>query len=195
MRDDVGLLELVGTRRSAGRLLDTAPDDAEVERLVGLAMTAPDHAYLRPWRLVLIRDGARGDLGDALAQASGNPAQALKPLRAPLLIAIVLCPQQHPKVPEWEQLAAAVGVVTTLGLLMHAAGWATNWRTGPHLDARPVREVLRLADGERALGFLYTGRPDAEDGRGPRPQPDPAAHLSTLGRDDRIVNGSPGVVR
>lgn len=176
----VTLAEAVRTRRSAGRLLDAAPGDEELARLLGLAMNAPDHAYLRPWRLVVLRAGARGDLGAALAEASGNPDQALKPLRAPLLIAVVLCPREHPKVPEWEQLAATAGVVTTLGLLLHGAGWATIWRTGPYLEADPVRAALRLAAGERLLGFLYTGRPDPADRRGPRPAPDPAAHLSVL---------------
>lgn len=186
------LAEAVRTRRSAGRLLDDAPSDAEVERLLGLAMGAPDHAYLYPWRLVLLRDGARESLGAALAEASGDPGQARKPLRAPLLIAVVLCPTEHPKVPEWEQLAAAVGVVTTLGLLLHGEEWATTWRTGPYLDTGPVRAALRLAGSERLLGFLYTGRPDPGGRRGPRPARDPAAHLSVLGAPAPAPQPAPG---
>ncbi|MEU1629379.1 nitroreductase [Streptomyces sp. NPDC020096] len=183
----ISLDEAVRTRRSAGRLLDAAPDDAEIEQLVGLSMGAPDHAYLRPWRLVLLREAARHVLGAALAEASGNAAQAAKPLRAPLLIGVVLTPRDNPKVPEWEQLAAAVGVVNTLGLLLHGAGWATTWRTGPYLETAPVRAAMRLADAERLLGFLYVGRPDPAGRRGPRPPSDPADHLSVLAPD-----GGPG---
>jgi nitroreductase len=177
---DCSLTEAVRTRRSGGRLLGLAPSDAEIERLLGLAMTAPDHGYLRPWRLVLLRGEARQALGAALAEASGSPGQAAKPLRAPLLIAIVLRPQDHPKVPWWEQLAATTGVVTTLGLLFHGAGWASTWRTGPWLDASSVSRVVGLEPQEKLLGFLYVGRPAPGGERGPRPGYDPAKHLSVL---------------
>ncbi len=176
----LGVAEAVRTRRSAGRLLDVAPQDEELHRLVGLAMNAPDHADLRPWRLALLRGEARSALGAALAEAAGDEAQRAKPLRAPLLIAIVFRPVPHPKVPEWEQLASASWVVANLGLLLHAEGWASVWRTGPHLGGEAVRAVLGLAAGERLLGFLYVGLPDADRSRGARPPRDATPHLTVL---------------
>ncbi|MFG2525287.1 nitroreductase [Streptomyces sp. NPDC048527] len=179
VRATTDLAGLLRTRRSPRRMLDGAPDDAELERLLALAMNVPDHGRLRPWRMLVLRGTARDDLGAALAEASGDPRQAAKALRAPLLVAVVLRPSQHPKVPEWEQLATAVAVTTAFGLLLHDQGWGSVWRTGPHLEAAPVRAALRLADGERLLGFLYTGRPAPDEG-GPRPQYDAAPHLSVL---------------
>ncbi|GAA1889078.1 hypothetical protein [Streptantibioticus ferralitis] len=64
--------------------------------------------------------------------------------------------------------------------LLHGAGRATTWRTGPYLETTAVRAAMRLADKERLLGFLYVGRPDPEGRRGPRPPYDPADHLSVL---------------
>lgn len=181
LRAGAGLAGLLLTRRSARRLLPAAaPDDAEVERLLGLAMNVPDHARLRPWRMLVVRGTAREELGAALAEASGDPRQAARPLRAPLLIAVVLCPRPHPKVPEWEQLAAAAGVTTALVLLLHDEGWATIWRTGPHLEAPAVRDVLGLAAGERLLGYLYTGRPAPDQDGGPLPRYDAAPHLGVV---------------
>lgn len=159
------VFEAVRTRRSASSVLADHPSAEEVERLLALAMNAPDHGRLRPWRLVLVTGDARTELGRALAEAAGawgTDAERLaaKPLRAPLLIGIVLCPRQNAKVPEWEQLAATVGVVTTLCLLLHAEGWAAMWRTGRHLDAEPVRGVMDVDGDERLLGWLYVGGAD-----------------------------------
>ncbi|MER5549535.1 nitroreductase family protein [Streptomyces sp. NPDC002589] len=55
----------------------------------------------------------------------------------------------HPKVPEWEHLAAATG---TLLLLLHGHGWGAIWRTGTAVDAPQVRKYLGLAEGEQLLG-------------------------------------------
>lgn len=178
------LFEAVRTRRSASVLLEAAPDDTELVELVELAMTAPDHAALRPWRLVVLRGEARVALGAAMAQAEGVPETAAKtaakPLRAPLLLGIVFRPREHPKVPEWEQIAATAAMVTTLQLLLHGRGWGAMWRTGPLVDAEPVRRVMGVGDGERLLGWLYVGRPDPQHSRGPRPPISAESHISVL---------------
>jgi len=179
----MGLVEAVRTRCSGGRLLDESPSDAELVRLLGLAMNTPDHAALRPWRLVVLRDEARVALGEAMAAAvpeADAERTAHKPLRAPVPVAIVFAPRRHPKVPEWEQLAAASAVVGTLCLLLHGHGWTGMWRTGPLVDADPVRATMGVMAGERLLGWLYVGRPDPAASRPPRSGHDPSAHLSVL---------------
>jgi nitroreductase len=178
------LFEAVRTRRSASGLLEPAPDDRELAELVELAMTAPDHAGLRPWRLVVVRGGARVALGAAMAAAEGVPETAAKtaakPLRAPLLLGIVFQPREHPKVPEWEQLAAVAAMVTTLELVLHGRGWGAIWRTGRLVDADEVRRVMGVGEGERLLGWLYIGRPDPERSRGPRPPLSAEGRISVL---------------
>lgn len=176
---------LLRTRRSGGRVLDHAPSDDEMTDLLALAMNAPDHAALRPWRMVVLRGAARQRLGDALADAQGatgaeRERAAAKALRAPLLLGVVLVPKPHPKVPEWEQLAAATAVVTQLGLLLHESGWSSIWRTGPLVEAAQVRAVMAVQPGEKLLGWLYIGRPDPHAPKPERPVGDARAHLSVL---------------
>ncbi|MFF7050193.1 nitroreductase [Streptomyces griseorubiginosus] len=156
------VLEAVLTRRSAHRLTEPAPGRHDLERLIQAAANAPDHGRLRPWRLVAVTGDERARLGDVLGEAAASPEQAqraaTKPLRAPLLLSIVHCPvPDHPKVSEWEQLAATTGMVTTLSLLLHGYGWASIWRTGVAVQAPQVRKYLGVADGERLLGWLYVG--------------------------------------
>ena len=91
------------------------------------------------------------------------PKIAAKPMRAPLLIAVVLSLQPSLKVADWEQEAGASGVAHTLSLLLDDAGWGVMWRSGHHTRSLPVRVMHGLADNEQLLGWLYVGgRPHRE---------------------------------
>ncbi|MFD3563408.1 nitroreductase [Streptomyces sp. NPDC058686] len=179
------VLEAVLSRRSAARLTEPAPGRDDLERLVQAAATAPDHGRLRPWRLVPVSGDERARLGDALGEAAASPEQArraaAKPLRAPLLLSIVHCPvPDHPKVSDWEQLAATTAMVTTLSLLLHSHGWGSIWRTGRAVQAPQVRKYLGLADGEQLLGWLYIGTRSASGAAPERPPPDTTTKITWL---------------
>ncbi|MFI9819133.1 nitroreductase [Streptomyces sp. NPDC052013] len=176
-------LETVLTRRSVGRLTEPAPDDGELLALVEAAMTAPDHGRLLPWRLITLRGEERAELGRTFAARAGDDhlareRAAAKPLRAPLLIAIVFSPVAHRTVPRWEQLASTVAAIHTLTLLLHDRGYASIWRTGSLTRDTGVRTLLRLDPGEQLLGWLYTGTAVAAPP--PRRLPDPRARIRTL---------------
>ncbi|MBV9822914.1 MAG: nitroreductase family protein, partial [Actinobacteria bacterium] len=164
------LTEAIRSRRSTAPVTDAAPTDAELAGYLALAAHSPDHAGLRPWRLVSLRGADRDRLGAAFAAGFGDPPgtpeaakTAAKPLRAPLLLTVVGCPVEHPKVPAWEQLAATAALVATLELVLFDAGYTAMWRTGPGIDLPEVRELLGIGDGEQLLGWLYVGgRTDAE---------------------------------
>ncbi|ORT58563.1 nitroreductase [Streptomyces sp. CB03238] len=180
------VMEAVLTRRSVTRLDGPAPDDDEMLELVQAASTAPDHGLLRPWRLVMIRGEGRQRLGEALGRAAADPAQAeraaAKPLRAPLLVSIVFCPRpEHPKVPEWEQLAATVSMTHTLHLLLHSRGWGAIWRTGSAIDSPWVRECIGVETTERLLGWLYVGTPQSAPPAPARRPVDVRAKVRSLG--------------
>jgi nitroreductase len=191
----VDLTEAITSRQSVPWLSGPAPDDVELLQLVEMAMTAPDHGRLRPWRLVLIRGDARRVLGAAMARCAASVAErehtATKPMRAPLLVGIVFTPKDNPKVPEWEQLAATSAVVNSLGLLLHASGWGSIWRTGGLVGAGPVRDALGLGATEQLLGWLYVGTADLSHRRPPRPAADPAAHVLVLHDDGRLSSVRP----
>jgi nitroreductase len=191
----VDVIEAVTGRRSVGRLVEPAPGDGELLGLLERAMTAPDHGMLRPWRLVLVRGDARHALAPAFADTVDGTAEeraraAGKPLRAPLLVSIVFTPKPSPKVPEWEQLAATSAMIHTLGLLLHAQGWASIWRTGRVVESGSVRAALALEPAERLLGWLYVGTPDPAQRCAPRAAAAPEAYVSLLrsvGRVDPLV--------
>ena len=170
--------EAMLARRSSPKVTDAAPDDAEIVALLEVAGRVADHAALRPWRVIALRGEARNRLGDALAAAAGLDGEhgarlAAKPLRAPLLLAIVASTTPHFKVPSWEQESVAAGVAHQLSLLLDDAGWGVMWRSGPHTRHPLVAEMHGLADGEQLLGWLYVG--GLPDGARPDRGPDVAA--------------------
>jgi len=180
------LATAIRTRRSSAPITDEAPTDDELAGYLRLAAHSPDHASLRPWRLVTLRGSDRDRLGEALVAGFGDepgtPAAAKtagKALRAPLLISIVGTPIAHPKVPEWEQIAAVGALVATLQLVLFEAGYTAIWRTGPAVELAPVRDLLGLAGSERLLGWLYVGR-TALEGDGPLIEPDVTGKLTSL---------------
>ncbi|UQX90157.1 nitroreductase [Jatrophihabitans telluris] len=184
------LQDAIRLRRSTAPVDDRAPQDRELRALLQLAAHAPDHAALRPWRLVTVRGEDRRRLGEAMAAGFGDPAgsqaavkTAAKTSRAPLLVGVLVCYQDHPKVPPREQLAATVAMVTTLQLLLFEAGWTAMWRSGPPVELAEVQAAMGVGSDEQLLGWLYIGATAAggassaepEDlGARLRPMPGPA---------------------
>ena len=175
----------VNNRRSYSKVTTVAPSRAELLPLVAAAARAADHGALRPWRLLELRGDARELLGAALVAASactGLEATRLagKPLRAPLLIAIVASRRMNFKVTDWEQDAAAAGVAHLLTLLLENAGWGAMWRTGPLVRSAPVRVLHGLTDSEELLGWLYVGGIPEDSKPGVRRSIDPEEFLGTM---------------
>lgn len=175
----------VVTRRSHSKVTNRAPDTDELESLVAAAGRVADHASLHPWRLIALRGDARSRLGAALAKAAklkGSDAASLaaKPLRAPLLVAVVFRPEKSQKVADWEQEAVASGVAHMLSLLLHDAGWGVIWRTGPYTRAKKVAKMHGLQKGEKLLGWLYVGGVPARSGSSHAKTVRADKYLSTL---------------
>lgn len=186
------LVEAVQGRRSATRLTDPAPSDEEICELLADAAVGPDHGLLRPWRVILVRGAAREKLGAAFAadlpdsDAAVRARAAAKPLRAPLLIAIVCTPRDAAKVPEWEQMAATAIAVYVIMLLLHERGWGAMWRTGEPSRSAGVRTLLGVRDQEHLFGWLYVGTPSAPYPPD-RPKLDVHDHAFTLSPEGTVL--------
>ena len=183
-------LEFLAERRSVpSRLLaDPGPDEAQQRELFALAVRAPDHGKLVPWRFVRIAGDARHALGEklvAIASARDPAAESaalekdrMRFAHAPLVVAVVSRTTPGHKVPEQEQLLSAGAVCYNLLLAAQALGFGAQWLTAWPAYDREVARVLGLADDEKVVGFVHIGTPT--DIPSERPRPDPADLVSDL---------------
>lgn len=175
-------LTALTTRASANALVEPAPDEAALRRMIEAAVAAPDHGRLRPWHFIAVRGEARERLGEVLAAALHSrepdaPAALLekerqKTKRAPLvLVAAARLIAQH-KIPTVEQIVAVGAAVQNLIVAAHAMGFGTMWRTGaPAYDAA-VKQALGLGVDDRIVGFIYLGTPAGAVAAANRPSPE-----------------------
>ena len=157
MTEAAPALAAMARRRSWSKVDETAPSHDELLELVAAAGRVADHSSLHPWRLIEIRGDARLRLGRALNKANGESGTSSKPMRAPLLIAVVATVHKSEKVPAWEQEAVASGVAHMLSLALDEAGWGVLWRTGHPTRSKAVAKAHGLRKKVRRLGWLYVG--------------------------------------
>jgi nitroreductase len=156
------------TRRVSVPVL-TGPDvtDDQIQLLLMAALRAPDHAWLRPSRYLLVRGDSLDALGEVFAstlegeEATPEAFARMKamPKRAPLVIVAVCRVVDHPKVPREEQLLSTGAGVQNILNAAHALGLGAIWRTGP-LSYNPVVHAgLGLLANDVISGFIYLGTP------------------------------------
>lgn len=180
-------LQLLLERSSCPRLQAPAPDPAQLELMFRAAVRAPDHGHLRPWRFLVVQGDGLHALGELYAKAllSSSPdatQEQLKrvrsmPLRAPMIVVLVACLQEHPKVPEYEQLIAAGCAGHGMLLAAQAQGMGAFWRSGEMCEHSHVHKGLGLQDNERIIGYIYLGTPCPESRQ--HAGPDPAGFVSS----------------
>ena len=169
------------TRRSVGIafLKEPGPTAAELEQILTIGTRVPDHGKITPWRLVVIAGEARQLAGEKLAEIAarhnpgldeaGREIEQQRFLPAPLTIGVISSPQEHPKVPEFEQLLSAGNVAFNLIHAAHALGYAASWVTRWYAFDAEAAAMLGAREGERFVGFVHIGTPAAAIEDRPRP--------------------------
>jgi len=108
----------------------------------------------------LIRDALprKSPGADQVAQGRGLNA----PLRAPLVIAVLVSFTEHPKVPAWEQTVSAGCAAYGLTLAAEALNYGAIWRTGAYAEDKELLRAMGGKENEEFVGFVYVGRPDCQ---------------------------------
>ena len=181
MPANTSLRDYLLSRRSVGIgfLAEPGPSPDELNQLLLIGTRVPDHGKITPWRLIVIEGDARAKAGERLAQIvrSRNPGideasldvERMRFLPAPLTIGVVSAPQDHPKVPEFEQLLSAGNVAFNLLHGAHALGYAASWVTRWYAFDEEAAAMLGARKGERFVGFVHVGTPTTSIEDRPRP--------------------------
>lgn len=171
------ILRFLQQRNSAARLVAPAPSAAQLSDIVRAAARAPDHAWLRPWRFIVIEGDRRHAFGELLercllartpgADAGARTKARNAPLRAPLIVVVVARLSEHPKVPLGEQRLSAGCAAQGILLAAEALGYSGMWRTGAAAQDPTVLAALGMSSNEEITGFIYLGTRDGA----PKPIP------------------------
>lgn len=160
-------LDFLMSRQSPWPLILPLPSAEELATAFDVAMRAPDHLGLKPWRFIVVRGEALFRLGEVFARAAsardasdGGRAARAQASTAPMLIAVGATLSYAHDVPEIEQMLAAGAATMNLLNALHVMGFGAYWTTGPNAYDAGVREALGLGDvADQLLGFVYVGTP------------------------------------
>ena len=151
----------------AKALAEPAPDDAQLKQIFEVALHAPDHGKIYPYRFITIRGDARKELSKVFGEAVKRrdpkvsteylKKQQDKPLRSPLIVVVVASLIESQKIPEIEQMLSAGTAAHNILLASKAMGFGSIWLTGDNAFDPYVFKALKLADNERIVGFIYIG--------------------------------------
>ena len=176
------VIDFLLSRKSApiAELREPAPGDDEIATLIRVASRVPDHGRLTPWRFIVYRGEARHRIGDMLAKRAEEREGPLPDARveqekarfsrAPLVIGVIHCPRDNPKIPRWEMLLSGGAAAMNLVLAANALGYSTNWITNWYSDDEEGRRILGLAPDERVVGFVHIGTFSGDAPERPRPE-------------------------
>ncbi|MBO1256227.1 NAD(P)H nitroreductase [Alteromonas sp. 5E99-2] len=177
-------LNLLLNRHSQPKLTAPAPSQEALNQILQAGDRAPDHAGLKPWELIVCQGEGLKKLGSIFEQSAlknNLPENDIKrapllPLRAPMVIVVIMRYQQHDKVPRVEQIASVACAVVSMQMAAVALGYQGMWRTGRYAHCSSVKNALVLQEKDEIVGFLYLGT--AENEKLPMPPSDIGSHVS-----------------
>ncbi len=171
------VIDYLARRFSVGPkfLAPPAPTDAQWAQAAAVALRAPDHGGLAPFRFVVVADRQRPALAELFAQDArrrGHAPDAVEKARArahngPGLVAVVgRLREGVPDVPPHEQwLCIGAGLMNFLNAL-HLMGFGAKTLSGASVRDAAIRAAFCEA-GETLVAWVVAGTPL----RAPRPVP------------------------
>ncbi len=153
-------------RQSIGHLAEPAPNAAQLDKAFSAALTAPDHHRLKPTSFMVVPENEREAFGELLSKALADTGQTEEaqlervkhhPFRAPLLVLALTRLQNHPKVPQFEQILSSGATIQNFLLSLQAQGFSTMWRSGAVVESALFKQALGLSANDLISGIIYIG--------------------------------------
>jgi nitroreductase len=169
--DTQNMLDLIAQRRSVRPSAMGAEEVSQevLDAVLEAANWAPCHHLTEPWRFVVFRGEARQRLSDVFRAAHlldypGSDEytcqkMAAKPLRTPVVIAVLKAAPAAVKAKATEERWAVACAVQNLSLAATAFGLSVFWSTGRPSGHPSVADFLGCTEGMETMGFLHIGTP------------------------------------
>ncbi|KSU85356.1 MULTISPECIES: nitroreductase family protein [Fictibacillus] len=168
------IFDAIKTRRSIGKVKDEPVPKEDLEKILEAGTYAPNHHRTNPWRFFVLTGEGRNRFGEHLASVSKlsmkeplseEDIQKLektkkKPLRAPVIIAVGVEPDDGLKIIREEEVAAVSAAIQNMLLAAHALGLGAVWRTGAICYHEKMKDFFQLSAKGEMAGFIYLGYPE-----------------------------------
>jgi len=161
-------LDLLANRHSVGpkHLGVPGPADDQLRRAFAVALRAPDHGKLTPFRFVVVREGGLEKLAELFVdygRRCGKRDEELalertRAMQAPVVIAVVARIDAAADVPEHEQWIAVGGALSNLLNALHFMGFGAKMLSGRRAADLQIGNAF-CGNGERLVGWISTGMP------------------------------------
>jgi nitroreductase len=141
-----------------------------LERLLELAVLAPNHRMTEPLEFRVLGDGAKraygGALGGRKAAKIEDPEVARqvrekvvrRHLSVPAMVAVLVREDPNPEIRE-EDYATAFMAIQNLSLAAVAEGLGTHVKTGAVMGEASLRDALGAGEDQRVAAIVFLGRP------------------------------------
>ncbi|GAB3904490.1 nitroreductase family protein [Mucilaginibacter boryungensis] len=141
--------------------------NGHVAALLELADWAPNHGNTQPWQFIVYADPAKFCQQHADLYQKNTAAEAFNPTtfnnlthmgdNVSHIVIAVMKRGDLPKIPPFEEIAAASAAVQNLLIGATALNIASFWSTGGMTLRPEFKEFLNLGDDDNVLGILYLG--------------------------------------
>ena len=144
--------------------------DEQVQELLELADWAPTHGFTEPWRFTVYANPSDFCNQHAELYKQNTPADNYieatynnlynQGNKVSHVIVVVMKRGDLPKIPAFEEVAAASAAIQNLLLGATALNIASFWSTGGMILKPAMKQFLNLRDEDEVMGVLYLGYAD-----------------------------------
>lgn len=164
------LFDAIESRRSIKTFTDRPVPDEAIERLLSMAVLAPNHRMTQPWRFHVMGPRTRSEYGAALggrkARRVDDPDAAAAVVEKvkethrdlPAMLAVSMVLHDDPEIRE-EDYAATYMAIQNLCLAATAMGLGAHVKSGAVMDDPRAREAVGVGDEERIVATIHLGEP------------------------------------
>ena len=180
-REAIDVLTDVVRRRRTSLVVDAeapVPDEL-IDRLLDLAVWAPNHKRSWPWRFAVFVGDGRRRLGEAMAAAGEAAGLAekktdklrVKYLRSPVVVVVSSVADDDPH-RHAENRDAVAAAVQNMLLGATALGLASHWASIDEAVAPAVRSLCEVGPDDDLVALVYLGWPTGDVAVPDRPAPE-----------------------
>lgn len=143
---------------------------AQIESLLDLANWAPTHGLTQPWRFVVYANPSDFCHQHAALYKANTPESEFiqgsydnfctQGDKVSHIIVAIMERGNVPKIPAFEEIAAAAAAIQNILLGATALNIASFWNTGGMVLKPAMHSFLNLLDEDQVMGIIYLGYAD-----------------------------------